>query len=54
LNFRRISKLIKKINESLHNFNDMISSQLGAGLGGMGYSRRPYKKTIPYCKFVRG
>jgi len=32
----------------------MISSQLGAGLGGMGYSRRPYKKTIPYCKFVRG
>jgi len=27
---------------------------IGAGLGGMGYSCRLYKKTIPSCKFIRG
>jgi hypothetical protein len=30
--------------------NDFIE----AGLSGMGYSRRSYKKTIPNCKFIRG
>jgi hypothetical protein len=30
--------------------NDFIR----AGLGGMGYCRRLYKKTIPSCKFIRG
>ncbi len=24
------------------------------GLGGVGYSRRLYKKTGPDCKFIRG
>jgi hypothetical protein len=23
-------------------------------LGGMGYSHRSYKKTIPKCKFIKG
>ncbi len=32
------------------NDNDFI----GVGLGGMGYSRRSYKKTIPNYKFIRG
>jgi hypothetical protein len=30
----------------------MIS--IGAGLGGMGYSHRSHKKTIPNYKFIRG
>jgi hypothetical protein len=27
---------------------------IGGGLGGMGYSHRSYKKTIPNYKFNRG
>jgi hypothetical protein len=30
--------------------NDFIRD----GLGGMGYSRKSYKKTIPNCKFIKG
>jgi hypothetical protein len=30
--------------------NDFIIDELG----GMGYSHRVYKKTVPSCKFIRG
>jgi len=32
------------------NYDDFIE----AGLGGMGYSRKSYKKIIPNYKFIRG
>ncbi len=36
----------------INNSND--NDFIGLGLGGMGYNRRSYKKTIPKCKFIRG
>jgi hypothetical protein len=27
---------------------------IGAGLGGMGYNHRSYKRIISNCKFIRG
>jgi hypothetical protein len=34
--------------DKISNDDDFIK----AGLGGMGYSCRLYKKTIPNCKFI--
>ncbi len=39
-------------NYSHANSND--DDFIGAGLGGMGYSRKSYEKTIPNCKFIIG
>ncbi len=45
-------KQINNILNSLLNSND--NDFIRVGLGGMGYSCRSYKKTIPNCKFIRG
>jgi len=35
-------------------FNSSDNDFIEASLGGMGYSHRSYKKSIPNCKFIRG
>jgi hypothetical protein len=46
--------LIKNFFLFTYAFNFSDNDFIGACLGGMGYSCRLYKKTIPNCKFIRG
>jgi hypothetical protein len=39
-------------NHNISNSHD--DDFFGVSLGGMGYSHRLYKKTIPNCKFIKG
>jgi hypothetical protein len=44
----------KKINLNFFENNFSEDDFFGAGLVGMGYSHRSYKKTIPNYKFIKG
>jgi hypothetical protein len=48
--------LIENVNITLMYlmFNSSDNDFIEASLGGMGYSCRLYKKSIPNCKFIRG
>ncbi len=58
--FRKIQNLLKNSEifnifpHGIFNINFSDNDFIRAGLGGMGYSRRLYKKTIPNYKFSKG
>jgi hypothetical protein len=49
--FQILDIFFRNVNELKNNFSD--DDFIGAGLGGMAYSCRLYKKTIPNCKFIK-
>ncbi len=58
--FRKIQNILKNSEifnifpHEIFNINLNDDDFIGADLGGMGYSHRLLKKTIPNCKFIKG